>query len=151
MDTTLELEQGDNWLDSFLPYLLYRVTMKSNAKMLSKVRRQGINPSQWRVLAVLKSYGTLSLGAIGEFTCMEQPTISRIVSQLEESGHVARRLSATDARVAEIRLTPAGESTFKQIVPAALRHHDLVIEGMSRKELSDFIRLLEKIEKNMNL
>ncbi|MFI0848405.1 MarR family winged helix-turn-helix transcriptional regulator [Mesorhizobium sp. IMUNJ 23232] len=149
MDITSELEKGDYWLDAFLPYLLYRVTMKSNAMMLATVRRQGINPSQWRVLAVLKSYGTLSMSAIGELTCMEQPTISRIISQLEETDHVARRLSAADARVAEISLTARGEGTFKKIVPAALRHQERAVDGLSRKELAELVKLLSKIEHNI--
>lgn len=149
MDVTSDLEKGDYWLDTFLPYLLYRVTMKSNARMLATVRRQRINPSQWRVLAVLKSYGTLSMSAIGDLTCMEQPTVSRIIGQLEETDHVARRPSASDARVAEIRLTAKGEETFKKIVPAARRHQQTAVEGLSRKELADLIKLLSKIEHNI--
>lgn len=149
MDVTSELEKGDHWLDTFLPYLLYRVTMKSNTRMIATVRRERINPSKWRVLAVLKSYGTLSMGAIGELTCMEQPTVSRVISQLEKTDHVVRRLSASDARVAEIRLTAKGEETFKKIVPAALRHQEMAVEGLSRKELAQLIKLLSKIEQNI--
>lgn len=151
MDSSEGLDQGDRWLDAFLPYLLYRVTMKSNARMLNHVRRQKINPSQWRVLAVLKSYGKLSLGAIGELTCMEQPTVSRVVAQLEADGRVARRAAASDARVSEIWLTPKGEATFKAIVPTALRHQELAFEGLSRKEVTLLINLLAKIEHNMSL
>lgn len=149
MKSEPSLEEGDNWLDGFLPYRLYRVTMKSDSKMLNRIRAQRINPSQWRVLAVLKSYGTSSMSSIAELTCMEQPTVSRVVAQLEKSGRVSRRLSPSDARVAEVSLTTKGDATFKEIVPAALRQHELAIEGLSRKELSNLLGLLAKVEGNL--
>ena len=48
------------------------------------------------------TYGPMSIGGIVETTLMEQPTTSRVVAQLEREGHVGRRLSDRDSRVAEI-------------------------------------------------
>lgn len=89
------------------------------------------------------------MGAIADLTRMEQPTVSRVVAQLEKSGRVTRQFSVADGRVAEVSLTEKGEATFNEIVPAALRHHDLAIEGLSRKELTALIGTLAKIEKNL--
>lgn len=149
MDQGLQREQGDNWLDDFLPYRLFRVTTKSDSRMLNRLRKQQINPSQWRVLAVLKSYGTMSMSMIAETTCMEQPTVSRVVGQLDEQGHVTRRLSEQDARVAMVSLTDKGFATFDQIAPAAVRQHELAIKGLSRKELTTLLGLLAKVEDNL--
>ena len=57
------VEAGDNWIEGFVPYRLYRVTNRLNAKLLGKLKSLRINPSQWRVLSVLKAYGTLNMGA----------------------------------------------------------------------------------------
>ncbi len=126
------LSRGDNWIDDFTPYLLYRVTSKLNAKLMGKLRASRINPSQWRVLSVLRAYGTLSVGKIVEFTLMEQPTVSRVVAQLEQEGRVVRRWSASDSRVAEVTLTEPGVEAFNEIYPTALRHQSLAFPGLQQ-------------------
>jgi DNA-binding MarR family transcriptional regulator len=142
-------EAGDNWIEDFVPYRLYRVTNRLNAKLLSRLKSIRINPSQWRVLSVLKAYGVLNIGQIADLTLMEQPTVSRVVAQLEGKGGVSRRPSAADARVTEVALTPKGVEAFEHIIPTALRHQQLAFEGFSAKELETLKKLLSKIEQNI--
>jgi DNA-binding MarR family transcriptional regulator len=97
----------------------------------------------------LKAYGALSIGEIVEATLMEQPTISRVVSRLEKNDLVARRSSTRDSRMALISLTAAGAEVFKQIVPAAMRHQELALEGIPRKEIAQLVATLERIEQNI--
>src|SRR4051812_37187826 len=141
------VEAGDNWIEEFVPYRLYRVTNRLNAKLLGKLKSLRINPSQWRVLSVLKAYGKLNIGAIVDLTLMEQPTVSRVVAQLEGKGRVSRRPSSDDARVTEVSLTPKGVEAFNQIVPTALRHQELAFQGFTAAETVSLVRLLAKIEK----
>lgn len=142
-------EAGDNWIEGFVPYRLYRVTNRLNAKLLSKLKSIRINPSQWRVLSVLKAYGTLNIGAIADLTLMEQPTVSRVVAQLEAKGGLSRKASSEDARVTEVALTAKGVDAFNQIIPTALRHQELAFQGFTAKEMSTLTRLLAKVEKNI--
>lgn len=144
-----ELETGDGWLDEFIPYRLYRVTNKLNAKLLSRLRTRRINPSKWRVLSAVKAHGWSSIGRIVETTLLEQPTVSRVVAQLEREKLVARRASNVDSRVTEIALTPAGLEAFSHIVPAALSHQELAFRDVSRKEIDLLVAILTKIERNI--
>jgi MarR family transcriptional regulator, organic hydroperoxide resistance regulator len=144
-------EMGDQWLDDFIPYRLYRATTKLNAKLLSRLRALRINPARWRVLSVLKAYGPLSIGEIAEATLSEQPTVSRVVAQLEKEERVVRRLSAEDSRVAEISLTKQGVDAFNQIVPTALKHQELAFRDVSQKDIAALMTLLNKIESNLQL
>ena len=141
--------QGNGWLDDFVPYQLYRVTNKLNARLLKRLKSMRINSSQWRVLSVLRAYGPMSIGGIVETTLMEQPTTSRVVAQLEREGHVGRRLSDRDSRVAEIWITAAGLQAFEHIVPAALKHQSLAFQNVSAKETAQLVATLRKIEKNI--
>ncbi len=140
---------GDLWLDSFFPYRLYRASKKLQLRLQTRLRAQRVNPSQWQVIGVLKAYGALSIGEIVDATLMEQPTVSRVVARLEKSGWVSRRASTRDSRMALISLTLAGMEIFKQIVPAALRHQDLALEGIGRKEIAQVLATLERIEENI--
>ncbi len=146
---TEPLIQGNAWLDDFVPYQLYRVTNKLNARLLKRLKTMRINTSQWRVLSVLRAYGPLSIGRIVATTLMEQPTTSRVVAQLERVGHVKRRLHDRDSRVVEISITPAGLQAFEGIVPAALKHQSLAFQNISAKETAQLVETLRKIEKNI--
>lgn len=140
---------GNAWLDDFVPYQLYRVTNKLNARLLKRLKTMRINTSQWRVLSVLRAYGPLSIGRIVATTLLEQPTTSRVVAQLERVGHVKRRLHDRDSRVVEISITPAGLQAFEGIVPAALKHQSLAFQNISAKETAQLVETLRKIEKNI--
>lgn len=141
--------EANYWLDDFLPYRLYRVTNKLNARLLTRLKKMRINASQWRVLSVLRAYGAMSIGRIVETTLMEQPTTSRVVAQLERLGHVQRRPSDLDSRVAEISITAAGLEAFESIVPAALKHQSLAFENTSPKEIALLVDILKRIEHNI--
>jgi DNA-binding MarR family transcriptional regulator len=140
---------GDQWLDEFIPSQLYRVTNKLNARLLTRLRSMRINPSQWRVLSVLKANGAMSINDIVAATIIAQPTVSRVVARLERAGKITRRAAAHDSRVVEISLTPEGVAAFKQIVPAALRHQDLAFHGISSKDIAHLVRTLMRIERNI--
>lgn len=140
---------GDRWLDTYIPYRLYCATAKLNGKLLSRLRASRINPARWRVLGVLRAYGSLSVGQIAEATLTEQPTVSRVVAQLEREGRVRRRLSTEDSRVTRISLTRQGVEAFNQIAPTALRHEALAIRGLSKDEISTLLALLDQVEDNI--
>jgi MarR family transcriptional regulator, organic hydroperoxide resistance regulator len=143
------LAEGDNWIDDFVPYQLYRVTSKLNAKLMGKLKAAKVNPSQWRVLSILRAYGTLNVGKLVELTLMEQPTVSRVVAQLEQEGRVERRWSSVDSRVAELTLTPAGAEALEAIIPTALRHQQLALKGFGADEIEAFTAMLSRIEANI--
>lgn len=143
--------QGDQWLQNYIPYLLYRATNKLNSRLLTRLRQMKINPSQWRVLSVLKAYGTLSVSEIVEHTLMEQPTVSRVVAQLEQEGRVIRAASAADSRVTRVTLTDAGIEAFNAIIPAALRHQELALQQLTPEEIKTLTEILSKIESNIEL
>lgn len=141
----------DKWLDAFIPYHLYRVTNKLNARLQKRLKAARINSSQWRVLSVLRAYGSMSISQIVETTLMEQPTTSRVVAELERIGHVQRRTSELDSRTAEISITAAGLEAFNGIVPFALKHQSQAFRDMDAKELALLVDLLKRIEYNVAL
>jgi MarR family transcriptional regulator, organic hydroperoxide resistance regulator len=143
--------KGDRWLEGYVPYLLYKVTNKLNARLLARLRVTRTNPARWRVLSVLRAYGTLSVGEIAASTLMGQPTVSRVVDRLEREGRVTRSTGEDDSRVRRVALTAKGVATFKAIVPTALRHRDLALRGLSKRDIDTIKRVLARIERNIDL
>lgn len=143
--------RGDKWLRGFVPYLLYRISNQLNMGIRSKLRKSGINIARWRVLGVLQAYGEINLGRIVELTVMEQPSVSRIVTQLVEEGLVRRKVSKTDSRYVLVRLTAAGEKAFMNIYPTAKAHQDLALRGFTKTEIRTLIGYLNRIQENIEV
>ena len=80
---------------------------------------------------------------------MEQPSISRIVTQLEREGLARRNVSSEDSRVVNVSLTAAGEKAFKEIYPTAQRHQKRALTGFSRKEIDVLTGYLRRIQDNI--
>ena len=142
-------EIGDNWVEDYVPYRLHRVTCKLNSRLVGKLKSLRINLSQWRVMSVLKGYGTLNMGSIVNLTVMEQPTVSRVVAQLAKMGMISRRPFPTDARITEVSLTAKGFDACEQIISTALRLQRQAFDGISGKEMASLLQTLAKIERNV--
>jgi DNA-binding MarR family transcriptional regulator len=143
-------KHGDEWLRRFVPYLLYTTTNRLNRRLRGTLRTQGINIGRWRVLAVLRAFGELNVGRIVDLAVMEQPTVSRILVQLEREALVDRRTSTLDSREVLVSLTAAGNEAFEAIYPTADKHQQRALEGFSRKEVDALVGYLHRIQANID-
>lgn len=145
------IESGSHWLGKFVPYLIFRITNQLNRALRKRLKRSGINIARWRVLAVLKDNGRMNVSQIVERTIIEQPTVSRIVDQLEREGLATRETCDQDSRFVQVMLTPAGEKAFSEIFPTATKHQEQALQGFSQKEIKTLIGFLERIQNNIDL
>jgi len=144
-------KSGSHWLGKFVPYLIYRITNQLNRALRKRLKRSGINIARWRVLAVLKDNGRMNVSQIVERTIIEQPTVSRIVDQLEREGLATREIYDQDSRFVQVMLTPAGEKAFREIFPTATKHQEQALQGFTQKEIKTLIGFLERIQNNIDL
>ena len=140
---------GDHWLGKFVPYLMYRITNQLNHSLRRRLRRSGINIARWRVLAVLKDNGRMNISQIVERTIIEQPTVSRIVDQLENEGLAFRETCDEDSRFVQVMLTQAGEKAFKEIYPTATKNQERMLQGFNQRDMKTLIGFLERIQNNI--
>jgi len=140
---------GDQWLGKFVPYLIYRITGQLNRNLRRRLKRSGINIARWRVLAVLQDNGRMNMSQIVERTIIEQPTVSRIVDQLEREGLAFRETCDEDSRFVQVMLTPAGEKAFREIYPTASRNQEQALQGFTQQEIKTLIGFLERIQNNI--
>ncbi len=142
-------DNGDHWLGKFVPYLIYRITNQLNRRLRKRLKRSGINIARWRVLAVLQDNGRMNISQIVERTIIEQPTVSRIVDQLEREGLAFRETSDEDSRFVQVMLTEAGERAFREIYPVATKHQEQALQGFTKHDIKTLIGFLERIQNNI--
>ncbi len=143
-------QRGDHWLGKFVPYLIYRITNKLNQRLRKSLRKSGINVARWRVMSVLKDKSPLNMGEIVAATIIEQPTVSRIVDQLEREGLAIRKTDDKDSRYVQVMLTDEGEAAFAEIYPLATRHQEKALQGFSAEDIQLLTALLQRILKNID-
>lgn len=145
----IRTSKGDDWLDDYIPYLLFRISNRLDLKLRDRLRKVGISIWWWRVLAVLRAYGTMTIGQIAETTAVEQPTVSRVVRDMATKGWVTRETGQQDSRYVHVSLSPQGQEAFESVVPSALRHQALGMEGISARDRETLKRLLGTMLRNI--
>lgn len=122
-------------LEAFLPYRLVMLAdqvSQSLARLYG--RRHGITNPEWRTLAALGQFGTMTATGVGRHSRMHKTKVSRAVAELERKGLIARTPSADDLRVADLALTPKGRELYDELVPLALAFAERLAEGLDAKE-----------------
>jgi DNA-binding MarR family transcriptional regulator len=90
-------------------------------------------------LATVERSGPISLGELAAIERVQPPSMTRIVTGLEEQGFVRREPSPTDRRVAFARITPAGVAALQR----TRRRRTAYLAARLRKLSSDELRTLE--------
>ncbi|WP_141939803.1 MarR family winged helix-turn-helix transcriptional regulator [Microbacterium sp. SLBN-154] len=83
-----------------------------------------MSDGQFAVLAVLKMFGSHTLGELAERERVTAPSMNRTVNCLEEAGYLTRTPDDADRRKVNITLTPAG----REVVEETVRRRDAWLE-----------------------
>jgi DNA-binding MarR family transcriptional regulator len=133
-------------LEDFLPYRL-NVAAALVSEALSRVygERHGLGVPEWRVVATLGQYGTMTGKAIGAHAHMHKTKVSRAVALLARRKLVLRRANKADMREAFLSLTPAGRAIYQDIAPVALALARRFIEAIDPADRAAFDRALKAV------
>jgi len=78
-----------------------------------------------------------------------QPTMVGIVNRLEKNGFVETRTDEKDRRVKRVKLTEAGREWCRDGQRHMDRMDEVLLTGLSEKEVKELVRLLEKVSANL--
>ena len=133
-------------LEEFLPY---RLSVAANRVSRLFARRYseayGLSIPEWRVLAMIGRFGTLSPSAVGEWTAMDKVKVSRAAASLVTRGLLRQTQDPRDGRGRLLHLTRKGAAVYQGVVPLACELEEQLAEGMSRTEWSNLLKALEKL------
>ena len=127
---------------------IYKVTVLADrvARLTSAVAAtQGLNLSQWRVLAALGEREGLTASQVVAMTPMDKGIVSRAVKTLGERGLLRREASQADARQSHLRLTGEGRETFEAIVAELDRVGAHGVPELEGKALDAFLVQLDAL------
>jgi DNA-binding MarR family transcriptional regulator len=133
-------------LEDFLPY---RLSVTSNRVSRLFARRYseafGITIPEWRVIAVLGRFGTLSPSAVGEATAMDKVKVSRAAAALVARGLLKQAPDPHDGRGRKLSLSRKGEPVYQGMVPLARELEATLSAGLSRTEWAALQKALARL------
>jgi DNA-binding MarR family transcriptional regulator len=133
-------------LEDFLPYRL-SVAASRVSRLIARrySEAHGLSIPEWRVLAIVGRFGTLSPSAVGEWTAMDKVKVSRAAASLVARGMLRQTQDPLDGRGRLLRLTRKGTAVHDAMVPLACELEEQLSDGMSRTEWSSLLRALDKL------
>lgn len=108
-----------------------------------------ITPEQFTVLTAILDHDGLYQRQIGAITLKDRPNITRIISILENKGLVTRTPDINKRKIFKINITKKGKAEYEHVAPTVIEHWQDTISGVSDKELTQCLKVLNKIKDNL--
>lgn len=109
----------------------------------------GISGQQYNVLRILRGHRETGLPCqkIVAQMITQMPDITRLVDRLEASGFVTRERTEQDRRLVIVHITALGMDLLAELDQPILDLHRGQMKHMTRAELAELNRLLEKLRR----
>jgi DNA-binding MarR family transcriptional regulator len=134
-------------LETFLPYRLNRLADAMSREFSAIYKREhGLTRPEWRLLATLGQYGTMTATAIGEHSSMHKTKVSRAVAALERRRWLVRSTDDADRRVEHLALTRTGGQVYRDLVPLAKAFERRLAEAIGAQGFAALDRGLAHLE-----
>jgi DNA-binding MarR family transcriptional regulator len=93
-----------------------RVVISKLARQLNETSTdEGLTPTQYSVLGLIRSQGPLGLAELAGLEGLNPTMLSRVVRALDEAGLIRRLPNPSDLRAARVEITPAGVTVHGRI------------------------------------
>ena len=136
-------------LDQYWPYLVTVLADRIARRTAALVKPEGLNLSQWRVLAAIAEVPGRTSVEVVTVTPMDKGIVSRATKALLELGLVRRQASQVDGRISHLHLTPSGHEMYHRLMPQVSEVIQLASTSLSEEnqnQLStDLNRILEAL------
>jgi DNA-binding MarR family transcriptional regulator len=132
-----------------LPTLINRVAEKIVAVGNADYEPLGLNVRGARVMLALDGHSSLRVYELIERCGIEPSTFSHLLNRLARLGYVTRTRPENDNRAVLVSLTPAGKKVVRQCTKAVARHHAMLANPLTPKEVETLKELCFKIFRNL--
>ena len=130
-----------------LPMALLRGREATMARFRPILAEYELTEQQWRTLRALSAANNpLDVGQIADATFLLGPSLSRILSALNQRGLIERTTDSADQRRNLIHLTTTGRNLVNKIAPRSEREYDEIERLLGTSRLNELLNLLNDLE-----
>ena len=109
-----------------------------------------LTPVQYAALSAICRNPGMDQATLAGVIAYDRTTITGVVDRLARKDLVVRKTNEEDRRARRLFITPAGESTLREIQPAVEAAQDILLSGLTDEEKTQFVELLHKATEALN-
>lgn len=126
-----------------LPHLLLQARETLLAGFRPILRQFGITEQQWRVMRTLNEGEPMEPNQLAEACLILSPSLTRMLSGMEDAGLVERTRSITDQRRQLVSLTPPARAIIAQMEPLIDARYQELEQRLGSERLTEVYRALD--------
>jgi homoprotocatechuate degradation regulator HpaR len=120
---------------------LPQVFLKARDALMSHFRpilnHFGVTEQQWRILRVLDEHGQLEPRVMCDLCQILSPSMTGVLSRMEDLGLIERERVAADQRRVLVRLAARGDRLIDEIAPLIERQYVLIEQAYGKQLVTD--------------
>ena len=128
-----------------LPIALLRARETVMGPVREMLADSGINEQKWRVLRVLDESGALDQSLLAEKSCLQLPSLTRILRAMEEQGLVTRAMDPGDRRRSIVSISKSGQSVIQDRADANRKLFDRLEAAYGKERMETLLDMLEDL------
>jgi MarR family transcriptional regulator, lower aerobic nicotinate degradation pathway regulator len=132
-------------LEDQVGFLLRRAYQRASANLAERIGTYDLTPPQFATLARLYERGKVSQNLLGRLVVMEPANIRDVVQRLKGRRLVATERDPGDGRQILVRLTPAGQSLIRDLIPVEMESTSKTLTPLNQAERKLLYELLNKL------
>ena len=135
-------------LETFLPFRLHQASEAVSQSFRSIYRHEyGMTRSEWRVLAHLGQYGSMTATEIGNSASLHKTKVSRAVFSLEKRRWLSRTPDQRDRRIQILTLTKMGHQAFRRLGSRAQDYNDQLAKKLGEAKAAEIVQLADTLQR----
>ncbi|WP_244895335.1 MarR family winged helix-turn-helix transcriptional regulator [Evansella clarkii] len=114
-----------------------------------KARNYPVTNEQWAIMIRLWEEDGLTQNKLSELTGKDQPSVSRLINNMEKNDLVTRMPHPVDKRTKLIFLTATGKKMQVGLIEQAQKTIEDISENIPDEDMKTFLSVLDQIDKNL--
>lgn len=128
---------------------LYIQILQSRDTVLARLRpilqEHDLTEQQWRIIRLLAENGTMDFQVLARKACILRPSLTGILTRMEEHGLVKRQKHETDLRRVLLHLNPTGKRLYNKMFPKVDEVYGEIFKQMGEERFNNMITGLEDL------
>lgn len=138
-------------LEDCIAFLTTRAAKEVANKLEKRFFKYNVSRAEFFVLYYVSSTTDITQTILANSLNVTTPTVVRIIDRMEKRGLISRSHDKKNRRINFLNLTSEGKKMLDILLPIAETFKDEAIKGISNEELDIYLKVLEKMQKNLDI
>jgi len=123
---------------------------KKNTAAMLKQGNVELTPEQFLLIDLLWNHGPMSQQKLADTMRKDKNSVTKLTDALERKGFVVRKRDEKDRRSNILVLTDKAQDMKSEAKETGISMLDKILEGISEKDLQNFLGTLQRMSENMS-